>query len=377
MRMKEDEQSDRFEDLSDLLDNAAAKLHPRSVFHKSDGRDQRIVRVFPYFVVICIIIWACGLVYLGDFSFSKILEILCLVFVSCFAILGVPCFLVMDRGVFSSWVLLAGTVVLTLILWVSGLFIGQVYYAVAVDNILYAIGIDLNDGPLLVVQFLATMAILFFTSVGVLSVINAYMRLYMSRTFLAMQSRAGTGRRGKAERFFMVPDIVDVQEVRMEPISNDHVFDLRTTGQVTIYTFTMGLLISSYVFLNPLLTDILTWNTMLAVMLMLSMFTPALVIPWIVVRGVGAKVVSAAPRDYYLWTGARNRLFSTFAALGVFMLMLVLSLYLGRDLVQIVMSYVSFLIPLFVTSVIYGTVYGNNFYAGTCGTIIERFENGK
>lgn len=119
------------------------------------------------------------------------------------------------------------------------------------------------------------------------------------------------------------------------------------------------------------------WHTMLAVTMMLSMFTPALILPWFIVRSIGAKVRSDAPRDYYLWIGARKRLFSTFAALGVFMMMFVLSVYLGNSVSEIILTYVSFLVPLFATSVVYGAIYTNNFDSQVCESICENFEEGK
>lgn len=375
--MRDDDGQDRVEEISDLLDRAAGKLYPRGEHGRSvPNLDHRLTRIFPYFLVVCLAIWVLSLLYLQDFRFSKLIEILCLVFVTCFAIIGVPCTVVMDRGVFSNWVIFAMALVLTGFLWISGMWMGQVYYAEAIQNIMGAVGIHLDDVSQFVLGFLGTLAILYFTSVGVLSVINAYMRRYMGEVFLSMQRRAGTGMRGKAESFFMVPDIIDVEEVIMEPRGTAHVFDFRTSLGFTSYLFLLGLLISSYVFLNPLLTSVLEWHTMLAVMLMLSMFTPALVLPWQIVRNVGAKVRSSAPRDYYLWTGARKRLFSVFATLGVFMLLFVLSVYLGSSIGTIVRSYVSFLIPLLVTSLMYGAMYANNFDRGTCRTICSRFEKG-
>ena len=116
---------------------------------------------------------------------------------------------------------------------------------------------------------------------------------------------------------------------------------------------------------------------MLAVTMMLSMFTPALIIPWMIVRSVGAKARSDAPRDYYLWKGARSRLFSTFVALGVFMMMFVLSVYLGNSVTEIIRSYLSFLVPLLATSVVYAAIYVNNFDTNVCESICEKFEEGK
>lgn len=370
--------SEKKEDINERVDHAAERLQPkRDAIKQVPDRDTRLTRAFPYFVAMCLVIWLCGFIYVGDFTFSKLVELLCLVFVVCFAILGVPCLIMMDRGVFNNWVLFGLAVFLSGLMWLSGIFQGEVYYANAVIGMLSAVGLHFNDIVEFVIGFGATLGLVYFTAIGVLSVISAYMRQYMSRVFLSMQNRAGTGCRGKAEGFFMVPDIIDVEEVILEPEEDPHTFHFSSAVSLWAYLFILGLLVSSYLFVNPLLIQELGQNTMLAVMLMLSMFTPALVLPWIIVRAVGAKVRSSAPRDYCLWIGARKRLFTTFMALGVFMMMFILSVYLGTDAASIVMNYVSFLIPLFATSAMYAGLYVNNFEKPVCDQICDRFEKGK
>ena len=370
--------SDKVEDVSDALDSAAERLHPnRDGIKPVPDRDRRLIKSFPYFLAMCLVIWVCCIVYLGDYSFSKLVEILCLAFVACFAALGVPCLLMMDRGVFNNWIIFLLSVFMTGLLWISEIYMGQVYYAEAIYDIMNTLGFHLDDIMQFVLGFGGTLAILFFTSIGVLSVISAYMRTYMARVFLSMQKRACTGKRGKAEKFFMVPDIIDVKEVVLEPERDQHTFHFSTAVSVTVYLFVLGLLISSYLFVNPLLISVMGWKTMLAVTMMLSMFTPALILPWMIVRSLGAKVRSDAPRDYFLWIGARTRLFSTFAALGVFMMMFILSVYLGNSVTEIIRTYVSFLVPLLATSIVYGAIYANNFDIQVCGDIREKFDEGK
>ncbi len=370
--------SEKMEKVSNLLDNAATRLYPRRDSIKSvPDRDQRLIKSFPYFIALCLVIWIGCMVYLGDYSFSKLVEILCLTFVACFAVLGVPCLIMMDRGVFSNWVIFLLAVFMTGLLWLSEIYMGQVYYAEAIYDIMNVVGVHLDEVVNFVLGFGGTLAIMFFTSIGVLSVISAYMRQYMARVFLSMQKRAGTGERGKAEKFFKVPDIIDVEEVVLEPRKDAHVFHFSTSVEVTVYLFLLGLLVSSYLFVNPLLISVMGWQTMLAVTMMLSMFTPSLILPWVIVRSVGAKVRSSAPRDYYLWIGARKRLFSTFIALGVFMMMFILSVYLGNSVTEIILTYISFLVPLLATSIVYGAIYTNNFDIQVCKAICEKFEKGK
>ena len=59
------------------------------------------------------------------------------------------------------------------------------------------------------------------------------------------------------------------------------------------------------------------------------------------------------------------------------MMMFVLSVYLGTNAADIVMNYVSFLVPLFATSAVYAALYVNNFETSVCEQICEGFEKGK
>ena len=115
----------------------------------------------------------------------------------------------------------------------------------------------------------------------------------------------------------------------------------------------------------------------IVVVTVLAMFVPVLVVPWQLVEDLGAKVRSDAPRDYYLYVGAKKRLFSTFAALGVFMMMFVLSLYFGNDVLDILKNYLYYLIPLVFTSAMYAFIYSNNFHEAMKLTIQARFEDYK
>ena len=139
----------------------------------------------------------------------------------------------------------------------------------------------------------------------------------------------------------------------------------------------LAMMISSYLFLNPLFLSIIDWKTMLSIMLMLSMFVPVLIIPWQIVKELGAVVISDAPRPYYLWTGAKRRLFYIFASLGAFMMMLVLSVYFGFNFIDIMQTYIVFLVPLVLTTIVYSLIYANNFSEPMKVSIVERFTEWK
>lgn len=338
--------------------------------------DQRLVRGFPYFVVLVVIIWLAAVVYLEAYTLADMINLVCLSFTFCFALLGVPCALMMPRGAFSGWFVLLYALALTSVLWVCSQMMDNFSFAVAIDDMLNAVGLDFPGLWGEFIGFLGTLAVVLFTSIGVTSVISAYMRTYIPGVFASMNRHAREGVRGKAERFFMVPEIIDVEEVVLDD-STEHLFDLRRSVSISVYLFVLGLLVSSYLFVNPYFLEVMSWKTMLSITLMLSMFTPALILPWQIVRCVGARVRSSAPRDYYLWEGAKHRLFTTFTAMGAFMMMFLLSVYLGNDVVRIIQNYLAFLIPLLMTSMMYGFVYANNFENEDREAICEGFEEAR
>ncbi|MBQ8644131.1 MAG: hypothetical protein IJ469_05670 [Candidatus Methanomethylophilaceae archaeon] len=377
--MKDGRLKDGIESINDRIDHLAERVSPdmRAVFFHSERRDLTITRYFPFFILACLVLWVVVMMYLGDYSFPKLLENLCLVFVVMFALIGTMFFRMLNAGTFPRWSLLIGSLAISSLIWLSEIRFGDMVYAEAVDAVLSVLHMDLSDDMVVVLGFLVLFYITLFTTVGVLSVTSAYLRIYLARVFATMDSHAVDGIRGKAESFFMVPDIIDPKEVVIEPKINVHRFNFRVFLRMFLYTLVLGMMISSYLFINPLFLDVMSWKTMLSIMLMLSMFVPVLVVPWQLVEDLGAKVRSDAPRDYYLYVGAKKRLFSTFAALGVFMMMFVLSLYFGNDVLDILKNYLYYLIPLVFTSAMYAFIYSNNFHEAMKLTIQARFEDYK
>lgn len=360
--MNNDRIEDAVRNANEVVDHIAEmrdRSRDKSPFIKNG--DKKVLRIFPYFVVVCLVFWIVATLYNGSITLTRVIETLCLSFTFCFAVLGIYCTLAMPRGVFSGWGTLLIAVILTCILWTYSHLTGDFYFSNAIRDMLASIGIIIDGLAYVVIGFLGTLAIVLFTSTGVVSVISAYLRKYIPSVIIGMNRNARRGIRGKAERFFMVPDIIDVRRVTLDPIRTEHRFDLRGSVSISAYLFIFGMMISSYLFVNPYFLEVMQWKTMLAITLMLSIFTPALLLPWQIFRMLGAKVESDAPRDYYLWQGAKKRLFTTFATLGAFMMMFMLSVYLGNDVVGIVSNYISFMIPLLVTSVMCGVIYTNNF----------------
>lgn len=371
--MKDGRFESAIESAEDRVNRAATRRPRRERGPYIEGGEEFVRRVFPWFLAVCVAVWIAGMLFIGVYTLAKAIEVLCLSFTLCFGVLGFPCALMMPRGAFSGWALALLALGLTCLLWLSSYVVGDFYIAQSIHNVLAALGVELSGAADEAVGFLGTFATILFAPIGVTSVVSAYMRRYTPDVLTTMSRHAERGVRGRSERFFDIPDVIDVERVVLDPPEVKGAVDVRTGLSISAYLFMLGLLVSSYLFLNPYFLNVMMPQTMLAVMLMLSMFTPALILPWQIFRTVGAKVESSAPRDYYLWIGARSRLFTTFAALGVFMMMFLISVYFGNDILSILETYAAFLVPLLVTSVMYGSLYANNFERADREAICERF----
>ena len=360
---------DRMDHLAEHLSNGECQVVKPVPLEKDLG----ITKYFPYFVVACLVGWIADILYLNNFTFSVLIENLCLVFVTGFALLGMYCTKGMEKGPFPKWALFLFAVGISALIWWVGMKLDFLVYANAVNAIMNTLGIALSQSALNVISFLVVVAITFFTTIGVLTVTVAYLRVYLVNVFKSMEEHAKTGVRAKAETFFMVPDIIDVKGVELEPEISGHEFNISSMTFLSVYMVVLAMMISSYLFVNPLFLSVMSWKTMLSIMLMLSMFVPVLIIPWQIVKELGARVVSDAPRPYYLWTGAKWRLFYIFATLGAFMMMIVLSVYFGFQFWDILGTYIVFLIPLVLTTLAYSLIYANNFSEPMKISIADRF----
>ena len=345
------------------MDNLAEQLSKEEVVTRVVPleKDLKVTKCFPYFVLVCIIGWIADILYLNNYTFTVLIENLCLVFVTGFALLGMYFTYSMEKGPFPKWFLFLAAVAISAVIWWVGVRLDFLIYVHAVEAIMNTLGIMLSQTALNVLSFLVVIAFTFFTTVGVLTVTSSYLRVYLVNVFKSMQEHTKTGHRGKAENFFMVPDIIDVTDVELTPEVGSHKFRIDSMIFLSVYMMVLAVMISSYLFVNPLFLSVMSWKTMLSIMLMLSMFVPVLIIPWQIVKELGAKAISDAPRPYYLWTGAKRRLFYVFATLGAFMMMIVLSVYFGFQFWDIISTYIVFLVPLVLTTLIYSLIYANNF----------------
>jgi hypothetical protein len=358
--------------LADRFSDSRKNIEEVSLEH-----DVRITKGFPIFILVCVIVWIIIILFRDNYTFTAILQYLCVSFVGGFAVLGIFLFRNVDSGPLPKWLIALGAMVLCGILVLFDGTTSIIGLHAAVDTMMLAINIDLNPAVLTVLTFLMMTFIFIFTTVGVLSVIVSYLRVHLVKVFLNMHKHNKRGTRGKAESFFMVPDIIDPTDIVLEPEIDFKHFDTESSVSLFSYMVLMMLLISSYVFLNPFFLDTMNQNDMISIMFMLSMFVPSLIIPWQIMANLNARLVSEAHRDYYLWKGAKHRLMGAFLTLGAFSMLFLLSLYYGHSLVDIIVNYIMFLVPLMCTSMMYSALYTNNFRDALKVAVLSRFLEGK
>ncbi len=366
------------ESLNDRIDHTAEIVggHPKAN-PRSEKRDKTIVRLFPWFLVACIIISLTLIIHNRDYTSAwKIIDDICYGFVIGFTAIGIWSIAYLDSGPFPLW-FLAGFVMMTgAIMWFYVTGAGSMLILRGASSLKPFIPGDVEDVTLFI-DLLLSIFLLLLSSIGVLTTISAMLRKFMPGVLLSIEKSAKKGERGKAADFFMVPGIIDVESVEMEPTVDSHVFDLRSFLELSINVFSLGMVICSILFLNPIVLESVPKYSAIRIMILLSVFLPSLVIPWQSVRSTGAKVLSSAPRPYYLWTGAKTRLFTGSATLGVFFLLFIISVYLGNDVGNILGYYVQYIIPLAAISVLAGLLYANCIAKNLRDSICLRFEKKK
>jgi ABC-type multidrug transport system fused ATPase/permease subunit len=368
------------ESANEVVDRIAAHFpaeNSERIREMSAESELKLLKLFPYCVVLAAITWIGVMVYHGEYTFGYAIMDLGLVFIALFSLIGLVCLPFVHKGPFPFVLVVAAAFVVSLLQWCIGHVLDIMVYTEAVDKILLAIGIDLSHPAIDIATFVAIFCVTILSSYGVLFVTVSYLRKDLAKVFINMEKNARRGVRGKSEKFFQVPDIIDVKEVIVEPEIDVHKFNLRVMARISYYNVILGLIVSSYLFINPLFLEMLDSSLMVSVMLLLSMFMPILVIIWVSVQVVGAKVVSDAPRPYYLWKGAKNKLWGSFIALGAFAVMIWLSLYYGHSILDIIYSYLMFLIPLILITAIYSFMFVNNFMDPLKVSVLKRFLEGK
>ncbi|MEA4977846.1 MAG: hypothetical protein VB016_04785 [Methanomassiliicoccaceae archaeon] len=342
--------------------------------------DALIIGYFPLVILSCLLLVGILSIEFSAETPFDILYWLCVGFVVGFVVLGIVCAFYMDRPMIKyryvlSLLILAPVVLSVALFYIYGkgfapnLFISRFYFF-------------MGDGDVTVETMLAGFYVIettiIFVAISVSSVISAYFRRYFSKLMLGLISRDPKNKSKKiATWLFDVPDIIDVEDVVLDPEYDDGKFNTEVFKEVAFDIFYMGFIICSYIFLNPYFVNEMPIEEMIMVSMLLSLFIAALIIPWHIIRAVGAKAKSQAPRDLYLWKGMKGRLSMSILAITVFMMLITLLAYLNMDFSKVLITYGSYILLVGVTSIIYSFVYVNNFYTQFKKGLIDSFNEEK
>jgi len=295
----------------------------------------------------------------GRFEFWGFLSQLCVIFAMAFALIGIWASFYMDKGPFPMWLMVGIAVSALAMAWL---------FITGSDEVLFLRGLDSLSGTVTtsysdafrIADLLFTLFIMLMAPIGILTTICAMLAKYMPGVLLSVETGNKKGK-NPAAKFFKVPDIIDVDRVELVPEEDNHEVDYRSFLWLTVYTFALGVLVCSMLFLNPMMLETVPKGLIVRLMIVLSLFLPAMVIPWLCIKSTGARVISRAPRPYYLWIGARKQLFTCFATLGLFFFSFLISIYYGNTIEAIAEYYIEYLVPLAAISLATGMFYSNCF----------------
>ncbi|MCL1979275.1 MAG: hypothetical protein FWG60_03860 [Methanomassiliicoccaceae archaeon] len=344
---------------------------------RHDKLDKLITKVFPPFVIVCSILSVFIIMYSQNYSFAGIVFGICLGFALGFTALGAACVFLSDRGVIPGKyiipVVAVAPALVTILLYSIGSDIGFNDFIVKYFDIF---GEKTSFVSLLISIYSLTLMI-FFVEYGVVSVIVGFFRSYFYRVLRSLELPGEKRKNRIPEWLFQIPDIIDVSSVELEPDVDDDKFKIELFTNTTFSIFLLGIVICSYIFINPLFLQIMPFEEMVLIGVLLSLFISPLVIPWSIVKSIGAKITSDAPRDFYLWKGMRGRLYQGFFAITFFMMLLTLSVYMGMDFSRIATTYIGYVAFMGIISAITSFVYVNTYYKGFKNGIIKSYLRSK
>lgn len=344
---------------------------------KHDKLDRLITKIFPYFVVSCVLLVLILIIYLDNYTVGGILFAICLGFVLGFILLGIACVFLSDTGVitrkYTIPVIVIFPIIAAVVLYFIGPITGMNHFLI---KFFYIFGSNSEFVSLLAVSY--TIALMtFFVAYGVVSVIVGYFRSYFFKVLRSLEMPPERRKNHIPEWLFQIPDIIDVRSVELEPETDDDRFNKELFRNTAVSLFTLGVVICSYIFINPIFLQTVQFEEMLLIGVFISLFITPLVLPWSIVRSIGAKVKSDAPRDFYLWKGMKGRLYQGFFAIAIFMMLLILSLYLGMDFSRIAVTYIGYIVFMGIISIITSFVYVNTYYRGFKNGIVKSFVQAK
>ena len=327
--------------------------------------DAFIVRFFPLIIIYCLILVLLFLYRCPTHTPYDIMYNICLGFTTGFVTFGLVCLAYVGKPIvkfrYTLLILILIPIILsTCLMYLYGpeftpnIFISQFY--------LFAFNGEISFWTVIAGLYIIELTII-SVAAALSSVTTSYFRTDFSRlVLLTMNKRPNSKIKKIASWLFDIPDIIDVQDVVLEPEIDDGEFNPYVFKQIFVDIFISGLAICSFLFLSPYFVNEMPIEKMLMMSVMLSLFMSALVIPWHIIRSVGAKAKSQAPRDLYYWKGMKGRLSSSGIVLSFFVLLFLMLAYLRMDLAKVVIIYASYFVFMTVISSMYSFVYVNSFH---------------
>ena len=343
-------------------------------------RDRMIIKAVPYISIASAFAGLILMLMSHTKELGDMLLRLCAPFVVGYALLGIYAYIKRDKGSLREWTTLAILLIAPAI--ISALLIIVTPYVMPdIIDVLIRVTedhLDKNVSVFLAIYFLT--ALMAFTSHGVIATVVAYFKKYTARIYLSIEKikndKTDTRKNKISRRMFMIPDIIDIQCVELEPVEYGKKFPTRMFLSMAFSIFALGLAISSYIFLNPIFQSAMTVDEAVIVTVILTFFVPVLIIPWFIVRDTGAKIKSQA-RDYYLWKGLKRRLYQGFFAIMILLSMLAISLYFGYDIERTAFTYAGYVFITAFLSLMCAFIYANYYHSGFKEWIIHDFSEAK
>lgn len=339
-----------------------------------------IFKVFPVFVAVF------GLLALLMFfttwsshaTLGHLLHSLCISYTVCFVILGIPVIVLAESSAIKTrWVLSAlilGSVVLGHIFWYVldpdnenlNEFVSGFYWAV--DRVGLNLSLYSTIGGVFVLAIACMLA-----TYGVLAVVVAYFSKDFHRIMLSLERNDESRLCRSARNLFQIPYIIDVDEVTLDPENDDSEFRKDVFVRVAKYEIVVGLVIASYLFLNPVFMQTMDYAEMMTVIMLLSLFISTIIIPISIVRSLGAEAHSSGNRPFSMWKGMKTRFFHPAFYVALFLTLLWISLFIDTSQEILTTYYLGYLLFLVLLGGLVSFIYVNAFYVPLKNGIVRNF----
>ena len=345
--------------------------------------DLFLLRNFKYIVIVLaafsfvLFFW-----FFGDsLTFGHLLYSICCSYAAGFCVMGIPTIMFRRTSLVPRWkiviVVLSLAILSGLVLWfvfsdsdmTPNIFISGFTRIIVWTNL--EVNLATVLGGTVTLLFIITLA-----TYGVLEVLSALLGEDYHRVLLSLMKPKETKLKRRSRKMFEVPEIIDVDEVVLSPRQSEG-FDIALFRHLYKYVTMVGVVVASYLFLNPVFLQAIPLQDMMLILFLLSLFVVVLVIPVNLTRTLGAEARSAGNRPFVLWKGMKVKLFHPGFYILLFLTLLWVCLFTGEDIVRILISYAGYMIFMVLMSVLVSFIYVNSFYPDLNRTVAERFEEAK